>query len=82
MRGGHGLVCLNVTLQPGAGWQEIQAHLKDGVILCKLATFIYIFLLSCDEESLIFTMQKYIIKACLSVCLFTCPVCLSLLELQ
>jgi len=24
-------------LQPGAGWQDIQAHLKDGVVLCKSA---------------------------------------------
>jgi len=29
-------------LQPGSSWQDIQAHLKDGVVLCKLAAFIFV----------------------------------------
>jgi len=28
-------------LQPGTSWQDIQTHLKDGVILCKLANIMH-----------------------------------------
>jgi len=37
--GHHILFCINVTLQPGTTWQDIQAHLKDGVVLCKSVIF-------------------------------------------